>query len=56
MGEDKQLYCVECGERVKEDASPGVYLHDTEDVDDGYDLDEDHAATPDYGDYGATAG
>ena len=45
-----QLYCVECGERVKEDTSPGVFLHDTEDSDLGYDLNEDHVALPDYGD------
>lgn len=44
------MYCLECGERVKEDDSAGVYLHDMEDSDKGYDLDEDHAPTPDWGD------
>ena len=38
------IVCRECGEPIKEDLSPGVWLHDT---DDGHDRDADHVAIPD---------
>lgn len=40
------LQCMLCGQEVKEDDSPGVYLHATEDGDTDYDQDADHVAVP----------
>lgn len=50
MTKEEQLYCVECQEKVREDDSPGVYVHDMEETDEGYELDADHVAIPDRGD------
>jgi hypothetical protein len=49
MGERDQLYCVECQERVLE-TQPGQWRHDTANRGESHDLDDDHKATPDYGD------
>lgn len=45
----KTVYCVECGEEIREDDSPGVWLHTG---DDGPDIDMQHVAVPDTDDYG----
>lgn len=45
------LYCADCGARIVEDpaGSVGVYHHEPEDdTVDGYDLNEDHPARPDW--------
>lgn len=40
------MFCKECDQRIKEDDSPGVYLHQDEDGDTDYDQDALHVAIP----------
>jgi hypothetical protein len=43
----EQVRCEECDEPVAADPSPGVWVHDPDELGDaGYDLNEDHAARP----------
>lgn len=43
-----EFTCKECGEPIMADASPGVWVHCSEE-DDNYELDASHVAIPDEG-------
>jgi hypothetical protein len=44
---EEKVCCEECGEPVTGDLSPGVWMHDPDNLgDSAYDLNEDHAARP----------
>lgn len=42
-----RFFCIECGEEVFEDESPGVWLHADTDEMNGRDIDAMHVAIPD---------
>lgn len=44
-------YCIECGNELVEDTSPGVWLHADTDDEHGYDIDADHVGIPETEDY-----